>query len=442
MEAQNQTNKQDDFVPKEKNDLVYDTHETPPLGEWILLSIQHVFAMFGATILVPIIVNGALGAEIIPIPVALVASGIGTIIYAICSRGKVPVYQGSSFAFIAPIIAGFAVGGAAGVYSGIATAGLVYVVVAILIKIFGKDWIDKVLPPVVIGPMIMLIGLGLAYVAIDMIGITKGATLEWKPLLVSIVTFLTTATVALYTKGILKIIPFLIGIVVGYILAATLGLVNFQPFFDAKFFALPEFQLIFKDWQFEPAALLIIVPVAIVTICEHIGDHTAMSNILNRNLLKHPGLDKTLLGDGIATTVSGLIGGPASTTYGENQAVVGMTKVASVKVILLAAVISIGFGFLAKLSALFGSIPSAVLGGVSIILFGFIAVVGLRLLIQKQVDFMDTKNVIVAATIFVLGLGGATLSWASGSVMFSLGGLALAAIVGILLNLILPAERK
>ena len=426
---------------KNDNNLVYDVHETPPLGKWIILSLQHVFAMFGATILVPIIVNGAVGEELIPISVALAAAGIGTLIYLACSKGKVPVFQGSSFAFITPVIAGFAIGGAAGVYSGIATAGLVYVVVAVLIKFFGKGWIDKVFPPIVIGPMVMIIGIGLAPVAIDMIGIS-GGDLEWKGLLVAFVTFGAVTVTSIYAKGFFKVVPILTGILIGYILAICLGMVEFQPVLDANWFGWPRFQIIFKDWSFETAALLTIVPAAIVTICEHIGDHTTMGGILNRNLLKDPGLDNTLLGDGLATTVSGLLGGPASTTYGENQAVVGLTRVASIKVIMLAALFAIGFGFFSKISAVMSTVPVQVLGGASMILFGFIAVVGLKLLIKNQVDFDKTRNLIVSASVLVLGLGGAVLAISSGNFSLSIGGMALAAVFGIILNLCLPVGKE
>lgn len=436
-----QTNKGSNKEESKKT-MLYDVDETPPVGKWIVLALQHVFAMFGATILVPILVNGAIGVEIIPIPVALLASGIGTLIYCFCTKKKSPVYLGSSFAFIAPVIAGYAIAGEAGVFTGLLAVGVIYVIVAIIIKIAGKNWIDKLLPPVVIGPMIMIIGLGLAGSAVSNIGIDGTVALSAQNIVVALVTFLVTALVALYAKGFMKVIPFLVGITAGYVTAICFGMVDFTAFKEASFFSLPQISLIFKDWTPHFGALLTIAPVALVTICEHIGDHTALGIIINKDLLKDPGLDNTLLGDGIATGVAAMIGGPANTTYGENTSVVGMTKVASVKVIILAAIIAIGFAFLGKLTALFGSIPAPVLGGVSILLYGFIAVNGLKVLIKNQVDFNKTKNIIVAATMLVLGLGGAVISISSGDFNLAISGMSLAAIIGILLNLLLPEAKN
>ena len=365
---------------KEKK-MTYDIEEMPPLGKSIVLALQHLFAMFGATILVPILVNTAAGSEVLTIPVALVASGIGTLIYILCTKGKSPVYLGSSFAFIVPVAAAYTKAGIGGAMTGIMAVGLLYVVVAIIIKLVGKDWLEKLLPPIVIGPMIMIIGLGLAPSAISQIGLADAASFDWKNLVVALVAFLTTAFVMTKAKGFFKIIPFLIGIISGYIVACCLGIVDFKPVVDAKFFELPKFVLPFKDYSLNFNALVTILPVALVTLCEHIGDHTSLSNIIGRDLIKNPGLDRTLLGDGIATFVAGLIGGPANTTYGENTSVVGMTKVASVKVIGLAAIFAIIIGFLGKFTALISTIPGTVLGGVSLLLYGFIAVNGLKVLI-------------------------------------------------------------
>lgn len=426
---------------KEKNRLIYDTHEKPPIATWIILALQHVFAMFGATILVPLLVNQAAGTTVLTIPVALVMSGIGTLIYILCTKGKSPVYLGSSFAFIAPIALAFAKDGISGYATGIIGVGIVYILFAILIKIFGKNWIDKLLPPVVIGPMIMIIGLSLAPSAIGQIGLNSGS-LEWKSLVVALVTFLVTAITAVGAKGFFKIIPFLTGIVSGYIMAIVLGMVDFSPVAEASFFELPKFILPFKDYTFSLVGLLTIAPIALVTIAEHIGDHMALSVIIDKDLIKEPGLERTLLGDGIATSVAGLFGGPANTTYGENTSVVGMTKVASVWVIGLAAIIAIVMGFLGQLSAVFSTIPNPVLGGVSLLLYGFIAVNGLKVLVKNQIDFENTRNVIVASTMLVLGLGGAILTLTSGDVSISFTGMSLAAIVGILLNLLLPKNNE
>ncbi len=426
----------------EKKKMLYDIDECPPVGKWIILALQHVFAMFGATILVPILVNSAAGETVLTIPVALVTSGIGTLIYILCTKGKSPVYLGSSFAFIAPIAAAYAKGGIGGAMTGIMVVGLIYVLVSLIIRLAGKAWLDKLLPPVVIGPMIMIIGLGLAPSAIGQIGLTAGTPFDWKVVLVALVSFLVTAIVMTRAKGFIKVIPFLIGIISGYVLAVILGMVDFTAVGTAKFFAMPDFVLPFIDYKISLGAVLTIAPIALVTICEHIGDHKSLSNIIGKDLINEPGLDRTILGDGIATFVAGMLGGPANTTYGENTSVVGMTKVASIKVIGLAAIIAIAIGFLGKFTALVSTIPNAVLGGVSLLLYGFIAVNGLKVLIANRVNFEDSKNVIVASSMLVLGLGGAVIAIASGDLSITISGMSLASIVGIILNLALPNDSE
>ena len=442
MKKENQKSTRDDNNnEKRTSKLVLDVHDKPSIAKWIILSIQHVFAMFGATVLVPIIVNEAAGMEVLPIPVALFASGIGTLIYILCTKAKSPIYLGSSFAFIGPVAAGAAIAGKAGAYTGIMAAGLIYIIFALIIKMIGRGWINKLLPPIVIGPMIMIIGLSLAPWAVTQIGIVEGATFDWQPVVVALVSLLVTAGVALYAKGFLKIIPFICGIAAGYILASCFGMIDFNPVQEASWFDVPNIVLPFLSYNLNFSAILTIAPIALVTICEHIGDHTALGKIIDKDLLTDPGLDNTLLGDGIATAVAGALGGPANTSYGENTAVVGMTKVASVWVTGLAAVFGIVFAFLGKLTALITTIPGPVLGGVSILLYGFIAVNGLKVLIQKQIDFDKTKNVVVAATMLVLGLGGATISISSGDFSLAITGMSLAAIIGILLNLLLPESK-
>jgi uracil permease len=422
--------------------MMYDINEFPPIGKAIVLAFQHVFAMFGATVLVPILVNAAAGEEVLTIPVALVASGIGTLIYILCTKGKSPVYLGSSFAFIAPLAAAYLKGGISGAMTGIMAVGLVYVVVALIIKFVGKDWLEKLLPPVIIGPMIMVIGLSLAGSAIGNIGLTADSVFNWKNLVVAIVAFLVTALTMTRAKGFLKVIPFLIGIISGFVVAAILGMVDFTLVKEARWFDLPKFILPFKDYKLNFAALLTIVPVALVTICEHIGDHTSLSNIVGKDLIKDPGLDRTLMGDGIATFVAGMLGGPANTTYGENTAVVGMTKVASVKVIGLAGIFAIILGFLGKFTALVSLIPAPVLGGVSLLLYGFIAVNGLKVLIKNQINFEDNKNIAIASSMLVIGLGGATISIVTGNMNLVISGMSLSAIIGILLNLMLKSDSE
>ena len=422
--------------------LLLDVNEKPTIGKWIILAIQHVFAMFGATILVPILVNSSAGTEVLTIPVALATSGIGTLIYILCTKGRSPVYLGSSFAFIAPLAAAYLKGGISGAMTGIMVVGLIYVIFATLIHFIGKDWIHKLLPHVVIGPMIMIIGLGLAPNAISQIGLGTDTQIEWKGVIVALITFLTTAIVMVRGKGFLKIVPFLIGIVVGYIASICLGLVDFTPVAEAAFFSMPNFILPFVNYIPNFSAILTIAPIALVTMAEHIGDHTALSSIIGKDLLRNPGLDRTLLGDGIATFVAGMLGGPANTTYGENTSVVGMTKVASVWVIGLAAIIAICLAFLGKFTAIISTIPNPVLGGVSLLLYGFISVNGLKVLIENHIDFGKSKNIVVASTMLVLGLGGAAISIVSGDLSVTISGMSLAAIVGILLNLLLPDEKE
>lgn len=436
--------------------LLLDVNEKPSIGQWIILAFQHVFAMFGATVLVPILVNQGIQAagfqgEALSIAVALVTAGIGTLIYILCTKGKSPVFLGSSFAFISPVIAAYIAGASSGnpadgigaAMTGIMVVGLVYIIVSLIIRLIGKKWIDKLLPPVVIGPMIMIIGLGLASSAVNSIGIGAGVeNIEWKGVLVALITFLTTAIIMVKGKGFIKIIPFLVGIVVGYISSLCLGLVDFSTVEQAAWFQIPNFNIPFASFTPNFMIALTMAPIALVTMAEHIGDHTALSSIIGKDLLKEPGLERTLLGDGVATFLAGFLGGPANTTYGENTSVVGMTKVASVWVIGLAAIFAIVFGFLGKFTALIQTIPSPVLGGISLLLYGFIAVNGLKVLIQNKTDFSKNKNIIIASSMLVLGLGGAVINFKTGGDMtIPLSGMSLAAIVGIVLNLLLPDEK-
>ena len=421
-----------------KVNLLLDVDQNPPFAKGLLLSLQHVFAMFGATILVPLILG-------MPVSVALFASGLGTLIYMVATQFKVPVYLGSSFAFISAMA--FAMkqmnGDVSAAQSGVVLVGLVYVVVALAVKLIGTKWIDRLLPPIVIGPMIMVIGLGLANSAVTNAGFIKDGTVQ--QITVAIVTFLITAFINTKAKGFFKIIPFLFGIIGGYIVAVLFGLVDFTPVLEADWIAIPQLYLpfstngFFKEyhWYFGPETWAIL-PVAVVTIAEHIGDHTVLSQICGRQFLKTPGLHRTLIGDGVATAVSAFMGGPANTTYGENTGVVGMTRIASVSVIRNAALFAIGLSFLGKFTALISTIPNAVLGGMAILLYGVIASNGLKVLIEKQVDFREVRNLIIASSMLVLGLGGAILELGP----VTLSGTALCALAGVILNLVLPYENK
>ena len=419
-------------------DLLLDVDQRPSAGKGILLSFQHVFAMFGATILVPLILG-------MPVSVALFASGVGTLIYMIATGFRVPVYLGSSFAFITAMsLAMKEMGGdVSAAQTGVILTGLVYVLVAASVRFAGTKWIDKLLPPIIIGPMIIVIGLGLASSAVTNAGLVADG--NWKNALVAVVTFLIAAFINTKGKGFLRIIPFLFAIIGGYLFALTLGLVDFTPVLKANWFEIPGFYLpfntggAFKEYNlyFGPETIAIL-PIAIVTISEHIGDHTVLGQICGRQFLKEPGLHRTLLGDGIATSVSAFLGGPANTTYGENTGVIGMTRIASVSVIRNAAFIAIALSFLGKFTALISTIPNAVLGGMSILLYGVIASNGLKVLIKERVDFGQMRNLIIASAMLVLGLGGAILKLGP----VTLSGTALSAMTGIILNLILPYENK
>jgi uracil permease len=449
--------------------MILGVNERPKTSKWLALSFQHVFAMFGATILVPILTG-------LPISVALFASGCGTLIYILCTNAKVPVYLGSSFAYITVVatVSGFdPTNGIAGNYAsaltGLLTVGIIYIIIALIIKFVGKDWIHKVLPPVVIGPMIMIIGLGLSSVAIGNSGLGGG---HWSSILVAVISLAVVVFIALKGKSFLKIIPFLIGIVSGYLVACiielfddvilntnTINLIDFTNLVNILgeprlWFKIPDFMFLswFNDtvnlgaldqttitfYQINLTAVLTIAPLAFVTAAEHIGDHAVLSKIVGKDFLKDPGLDKTLMGDGIATAFAAMIGGPANTTYGENTSVVGMTKVASVWVTGGAAVIAIVLSFFNVFTSLISTIPAPVMGGISIILYGFIASNGLKVLLDNKINMNDLRNLIIVATMLVIGLGGSILTFGK----FQIYGMSLAALVGIVLNFLFFGFRK
>lgn len=419
----------------EERELLLDVDEKPEFWPGLLLSFQHVFSMFGATILVPILTG-------LPIAVALMMSGVGTLIYHFVTQSKVPVYLGSSFAFIGAMqIAIDQMGGDIGAsQTGIMISGLSYVLIAFVSLKIGTTWIDRLLPPIVIGPMIMVIGLGLSGSAVQNADLVIGG--QWQNLVVTAVTFLIVAFVNTKASGFLKVIPFLIGIGGGYLVAFLLGIVDVTPIIEADWISIPQLYLPFEAARFNSYSLHFgpeawaFLPLVLVTAAEHIGDHTVLGSITNRNFLKDPGLARTLTGDGLASVVSAFFGGPANTTYGENTGVVGLTRVASIRVIRNAAIIAIILSFMGKFTALLTTIPDAVIGGMSIILYGVIASNGLKVMIDEQIDFTKTRNLIIASSMLVIGLGGAILNM--GPLIIS--GTALSALVGIVLNLILPSE--
>ena len=419
------------------NSTVLDVQDKPPMGKWLALSLQHMFAMFGATILVPQFVG-------LSPAIALLTSGIATIIFVVVTRFKVPAYLGSSFAFIAPIQFATSTGGIGSAMIGSMFVALVYSLVSLLIWTTGSDWIMKILPPVVVGPVIMVIGLAVAPVAVTMASTVKvngGDEYNLLHFSAALVTLAAAIICLMFFKGVVSLMPVLIGIIVGYIYSLAIGIVEYEKVFAAKFIEIPQFLLPGIDYEFviTPTLLLIMVPISIVTISEHIGHQLVLGKVVERDFIKDPGLNRSLLGDGLGTLISGLLGGPPKTTYGENIGVMAITRVYSVYVILGAAIFAILFSFNGTLMALISTIPQAVLGGISILLFGIIASSGLRMLVDHKVDFGEQRNLVICSVILVIGIGGASINI---SETFQVGGMALAAIVGVVLNLILPGRNN
>jgi uracil permease len=422
----------------ENQNIVLDVEERPNIGKWITLSIQHLFAMFGATVLVPFLVGLSPG-------VALISSGLGTLAYLLITKGRIPAYLGSSFAFIAPILAAKSFGGPEAAMMGSFLAGLVYGIVALLISKLGLKWLGRILPPIVVGPVIMVIGLGLAGTAVNMAMYenpgAENLVYSNTHFLVALATLAITVICSIYFKGFLGMVPILAGIVGGYIIATFAGLVDFQKVLDAPVFQMPDFFIPFVNYTpaFSWEIVSIMVPIALVTLAEHTGDQMVLSKVVGRNFVEKPGLHRSILGDGVATVIASFLGGPPNTTYGENIGVLAITRVFSVFVIAGAAVLAITFGFIGKITALISSIPSAVMGGVSILLFGIIASSGLRMLIDNKVDLGNKRNLIISSVILVIGVGGAFVKVSD---EVSLSGMALAAIVGVVLNLVLPGREE
>ncbi|MEH7075026.1 solute carrier family 23 protein [Neobacillus drentensis] len=416
------------------NKPVLDVKEIPKPFQWITLSLQHLFAMFGATILVPYLVG-------LSPAIALISSGLGTLAFLIITKFQVPAYLGSSFAFIAPVIAAKGAGGPGGAMVGTFLAGLVYGLVALVISKAGHRWIMNLLPAIVVGPVIIVIGLALSGTAVNM-AMNNPATGKYSMLhfSVALVTLAATIIFSIYAKKMLSMIPILAGIIVGYIYALLVGVVDFKPVLDAKVLEMPEFIIPFVSYKvkFTWDLVLLMVPVAIVTLSEHIGHQLVLSKVVGRDYIKEPGLHRSILGDGTATIISALIGGPPKTTYGENIGVLAITRIYSVYVIAGAAIFAIIFGFIGKITALIGTIPTPVMGGVSILLFGIIASSGLRMLVDSKIDFGNKRNLVISSVILVIGIGGAVIKV---SESLQIQGMALAAICGVLLNLILPGRE-
>jgi uracil permease len=411
---------------------ILDLNEIPKPGQWITLSLQHLFAMFGSTILVPYLVG-------LSPALALISSGLGTLAFILLTKWKVPAYLGSSFAYIAPIIALKAHGGPGKAMIGTFIVGLVYLLVSLIIKKAGYEWLMRLLPPVVVGPVIIVIGLSLSGTAVGMAMNNPAGKYSLLYFSAALVTLISTIIFTVCFKGMLSIIPILAGIIVGYIYSAFIGIVNFKPVMEAHWFEMPQFLFPFVSYKvnFSWDIALMIVPVAVVTISEHIGHQLVLSKIVGHNYIKDPGLHRSICGDGTASIISALIGGPPKTTYGENIGVIAITRVYSVYVIAGAAVFAIIFGFVGKITALIHSIPTPVMGGVSILLFGIIASSGLRMLVDSKIDFGNNRNLTISSVILVIGIGGAFIKVSD---QFQIQGMALAAIIGIILNLVLPGK--
>ena len=382
-----------------------------------IVGVQFLFVAFGATVLVPLLVG-------MDPSVALFTAGVGTLIFHLVTKGKVPIFLGSSFAFIAPIIKATELYGLPGTLSGLIAVGAVYGIMSALVRFRGVGFISRLFPPVVVGPVIMLIGLSLASTGVDM------AKENW---LLAIISLLTTIVVSLFGKGLLRLIPIFSGIVVGYIAATIMGLVDFQPVADASWLALPAFVRPEFSWE----AIIFMIPVAIAPVIEHIGDVYAINEVAGKDFVKDPGLHRTMLGDGLACMASAFIGGPPVTTYSEVTGAISLTKITDPAVIRIAAITGILFSVLGKVSAILKTIPSAVLGGIMLLLFGTIASVGINSLIKNKIDMGDTRNLVIASLILTLGIGGAELTFGD----FTIGGIGLAALVGVILNLIIPKSK-
>ena len=464
--------------------LVLDVNENPKkIKDWILFAIQHILAMLVACITVPFLTG-------LPVAHTLISAGIGTLCYILFTKKKSPVFLSSSFAYLAPMSSALAVGligektgnNYLALILGMLMVGVVYCLVALIIKFVGTNWLNKLLPPIVVGPIIMVIGLGLAGSAISNLTTASGSGESYNliAILCGIIGLIATALSSHYGKKMVALVPFVIGMASGYAAAVLFTLigyygfnnsyfniVDFTPlinifsadkisiasFFNYKIFVPndPESFIFLKfneisafDWATIGEVALLFIPVAFVTICEHIGDHKNLGNIINRDLLNgEPGMTRTLLGDGVATAVSGALCGAANTTYGENVAVIGMTKVASVNVIILASIMTILIGFFTPFTALLQTIPSCVTGGISLILYGFIASSGIKILIKDKIDFSKSKNIIIASVILVVGIGGLALKFGpANDPVIEITKIAVAMILGIILNLILRDKKK
>ncbi len=405
---------------------VIQVEERPPFLLNLPLSIQHLFAMFGATVLVPFLFK-------VNPTTCLFMNGVGTLLYIFLTKGKIPSYLGSSFAFISPVLAIMATSSYADAQSGFIVFGLIFILFAALIRMTGTAWIDVIFPPACMGAIIAVIGLELAPTAAGMAGLT-GDVIDYRNVIVSMFTLAVTVVGSVAFRGFMAIIPILFGVVSGYILSCFMGMVDFTPVINAPWLQLPQFY----QPKFNLDAILIIAPAALVVLAEHIGHLVVTGNIVERDLIKDPGLSRSLFADGCSNILSGFFGATPNTTYGENIGVMAITKVYSVWVIGGAAVMAIMLSFIGKLSELIRSIPVPVMGGVCILLFGVIAVSGMRVLVESNVDYSKSSNLVMTAVIMTIGLSGAKLTFGTISVQ----GMVLATIVAILMSLTFKLLEK
>ena len=394
--------------------------ENLSLGKKTVVGVQFLFVAFGATVLVPLLIG-------IDPATALFTAGLGTFIFHFVTKGKVPIFLGSSFAFIAPIIAATKQWGLPGTLAGLTAVSLVYFVMSVLVKWQGKRFLDRIFPPVVIGPVIILIGLSLSGSAVNM------AKTDW---MLAFVALITAIGVLTFSRGMLKLVPIISGILVGYVVAVAMNKVDFSGVAAASWIAMPVHFDTITHFQWAP--FLYMIPVAIAPVLEHIGDVYVVGAVAKKDFVADPGIHRTMLGDGCACLASAFLGGPPETTYSEVTGAMSITKITSPAVIRISAATAICFSVVGKLSALLQSIPQAVLGGIMLLLFGTIASVGVQNLMQNKVDMNDTRNVIIISVMLTMGLGGAVLS--SGS--FAISGIGLSAVVGVVLNLVLPKTKK
>lgn len=405
---------------------VIQVEERPPLLLNIPLSIQHLFAMFGSTVLVPFLFN-------VNPTICLFMNGIGTLLYIFLTKGKIPSYLGSSFAFISPVLMILSTSGYTDAQSGFIVFGLMFMLFAVIIHYIGTSWIDAIFPPAAMGAIIAVIGLELAPVAANMAGLT-GDNIQINNIIVSMFTLAVGIIGSVAFRGFLSIIPILFGVICGYILAAFMGMVNFEAVINAPWFQVPQF----SAPTFNLNAIIVIAPAALVVLAEHIGHLVVTGNIVERNLIKEPGLSRSLFADGLSNVVSGFAGATPNTTYGENIGVMAITRVYSIWVIGGAAVMAICLSFVGKLSELIHSIPVPVMGGICILLFGVIAASGIRVLVESKVDYSKSSNLVMTSVIMIIGLSGAKLSFGA----FSVQGMVLATVVAIVMSLVFKIFAK